>query len=265
MKIKKITFANHLIGLTILAAVTASSSMGRGSADRNSAAMISVAGGIAMPSFSTSLNTNAAGIVQTPGTNLLLQAETDSNFSNALLSAGVGYGNDTVGLGAGANYGTDNSSTSAYFGLGFAIPGIHTMLGFSGTMGLSPSNGIGIDAGLLIMPSDAVSLGFTAIGLNNSGGIGEFGAGIGFNINQNVAIAVDTAFSNDFDFRVIEPGLKVGTGNAALMLAYGYGSGSSQLTSDTFVLGASLKFRLILWEIYYNKFATFYTGFAIQL
>lgn len=225
--------------------------------------MISVAGGIAMPSFGTSLETNAAGVVLTPGTNLLLQVETDSHFSDPVLSAGAAYGDGSVGLGAGANYDTDNNSTSAYFGLGFAIPNIHTMLGFSGSMGLSPSSGIDLNAGLLIMPSDAISIGFTAVDLTD--GVDELGAGIGFNINKNVAIAVDAAFSNDFDFRAIEPGVKIGTGNAALMLAYGSGSGSRQLAHDEVVLGASLKFSKILWEIYYNKFSTFFTGFAIQL
>src|SRR4051812_23890786 len=128
MTTKKMTYLNLPFGfifLTILA--TSFPSLARASTGNNSMAMISVAGGIAMPSFSTSLNTNAAGIVETPGTQLLIQGETNSDSSDSLLAGGMSYGNGTVGLGAGANHGTRNNTTSAYFGLGFAIHSIHTM------------------------------------------------------------------------------------------------------------------------------------------
>jgi hypothetical protein len=244
-----------LVGLTPAIASAAS--------DKNAGEMISVSGGIAMPSFSTSVNTNAAGLVGVPGTNLIIQDGTNSDFSNSRLAAGVAYGNGSVGLEAGVGYATQGGDTTGFFGLGFGIQSMRTRIGFSGFMGLSPSSGLGVNGGLLIMPSDAMSLGITAIGLNN--GVSEWGAGVGFHISPNVGIAVDTAFSNNLNFLNIEPGLKVGTDNASLMLAYGFGSGSSQLTSNNFALGGALKLgNRVLWELYYNKFATYFTSFAIQ-
>jgi hypothetical protein len=260
---KKMTYS---LFLSILTTSMASASMNRGTSGKDSTAMISVAGGISMPSYGTALATNPAGLTEVPGTNLVLQDGTDSKFSNSLFTAGLAYGDGNVGLEGGLNYSNKGDAIGGFFGLGFGIPSIRTSIGFTGYLGLSPSSGISLNAGLLIMPADSVSLGITLVGLNHSGGVDEIGAGVGFHINPNVGIALDSTFSNDFKFRTFEPGVKVGTEKASLMLAYGFGSNSVQLSNDEISLGAAFRFKdRILWEIYYNKFSTYYTGFTIQI
>ncbi|MEO5968825.1 MAG: hypothetical protein ABIQ95_02770 [Bdellovibrionia bacterium] len=258
MKTQIIASIATLFGLIVITPAIAASS------NKNAGELISVSGGIAMPSFSTSINSNPAGIVGVPGTNLIIQDGTNSQFSNHRLAAGLAYGNGSVGLEAGVGYANPSGDITGFFGLGFGIPSIKTQIGFSGFMGLSPSSGVGINGGLLIAPSDKMSFGVTAIGLNS--GVNEWGAGVGFNISPNVGIAVDAAFSNNFNFLTVEPGLKVGTDQASLMLAYGSGSGSSQLVNNDIALGGAVKLgSRVHWELYYNKFSTFFTSFAIQL
>ena len=235
------------------------------SMDRNAVEMISVSGGIAMPSFSTAPASNAAGIVGTPGTNLILQAGTDSALGNPLFEGGLAYGNGVIGLGAGGTYTTSGAATGAYFGLGFALEKIMTKLGFSGNIGISPSSGSSFNLGLLFQPSALLNLGFTVIGLSNAGGPGELGMGLGLKFSQNVSFVVDSTFSKALSFLSVQPGLKVGNESASLMVSYGSGSGSTQLNNNAVAVGGALRFgSRLLWEIYYNKFATYYTGFAFQ-
>jgi hypothetical protein len=84
-------------------------------------------------------------------------------------------------------------------------------------------------------------------------------------LNQNVSFVVDSAFSKALSFLSVQPGLKVGNESASMMVSYGSGSGSTQLNNNAFAVGGALRFgSKVLWEIYYNKFATYYTGFAFQ-
>lgn len=233
-------------------------------AERGSTAMVSVAGGIAMPSYSTSYMQNAAGLVFTPGTNLILQGGGDSTFANQTFRGGLAYGNGSIGIGGGVTYGNPSAATGAYYGLGFGIPSARMAFGISGTTGLSPSTDSAINAGMIISPSTAFSLGFTAMGLTT--GISEIGAGLAINLGSSASLVVDSAFSNSLAFLTIQPGLRVGNANASLTVSYGSGSGSTQLNNNDFSAGASLKLgSKVNWELYYNRFATYYTGFAIML
>jgi hypothetical protein len=235
--------------------------------DKNSTATVSVAGGIAMPSYSTATYQNGAGLAYNPGTNFQIQGgSTDSNFENQIFRAGLAYGNGTIGIAAGGSYGNPSGNSGAYYGLAFGIQSLRTVIGFSGSMGLSPSSDPGVNAGMLIYPSQAFNFGFTAMGLTNSGGIQEIGAGIGLHLGPGVSLVVDTAFGSDFSFRTIQPGLKVGNTNASLTVSYGSGDGSQQLSNNEFAAGASIKIgNKINWELYYNRFATYYTGFSFPI
>jgi hypothetical protein len=261
MEIRKITTqALKLSWIGLLPIVSLASSI-----DRNTDAMISVSGGIAMPSYTTAPASNPAAAVSPPGTIAVVQAGSNSALSSIQLRGGLAFGNGSVGIAAGGTYTTTNTAEGAYFALGFGLESIHTQLGFSGTIGISPSTGSNFNAGLLFMPTSAWSLGLTAIGLANSGGIGELGAGLGLHLSPNVSFIVDAAFSNSLTYLAVQPGLKVGTDNAAITISYGSGSGSSQLANSALAAGGALKFaNRLLWEIYYNKFSTYYTGISFQ-
>jgi hypothetical protein len=226
--------------------------------------MLSVSGGIAMPSFATSVLQNAAGITNIPMTNILLQGGGNSTFSTSTFRGGLGYGNGTFGLAAGADYTNPGGAIGAFYGLGLGFQGIHTLLGFSGRTAVSPSGGSSFNAGMLIYPSSSFNLGFTAMDL--TGGSIELGAGLGIHFGSSVSLVVDSAFSQSFAFLGIQPGLRIGGPGAALTVSYGSGTGSSQLSNNEVAIGAALKLgSKINWELYYNRFATYYTAFSIRL
>jgi hypothetical protein len=139
------------------------------------------------------------------------------------------------------------------------------LVGLAGKTGISHGHGSTLNAGLLFSAGSSAQIGLTARGLND--GVNEFGAGVAFKVNSDVAIIVDSAVDEKFKNPELKPGIKVGSGPAALTLSYG--TGAKEEFADGFTAGASFQFASSnVLEIQYNAggelskyFAAFTLGF----
>jgi hypothetical protein len=223
-----------------------------------------VSGGISMPSTATSVFTNPAGLVGAH-TALELQAGAPEVWNNGTYRAGLQTGGSNFGVAAGIEDQDrgNNSPLNAYYGLGVGGPGFS--LGLAGKTGISHGHGSTLNAGLLFSAGSSAQIGLTARGLND--GVNEFGAGVAFKVNSDVAIIVDSAVDEKFKNPELKPGIKVGSGPAALTLSYG--TGAKEEFADGFTAGASFQFASSnVLEIQYNAggelskyFAAFTLGF----
>jgi len=219
---------------------------------------ILVSGGVAIPSYTTAVHTNPAGIATQSDLHLSLQAGAEDLNDIPLYRGQLGYGNRIFGLAVGleqADSGHTNQQT-AFYGLGVSLP-----LGLTlGVSGQSPVDGGESDynAGMFLEPTQQVRLAFSAQSLKN--GADVYGLGLGLELSQGVVILVDGAFDPHFKENVLKPGLVLS--NRFAGMSFSYGLDSSLLFSDGFTAGIFMKpgLRSNL-EFYYNQGAGFHKGY----
>ena len=214
--------------------------------------VLSIAGGIAGPTYSTAVLQNPAGIVNTPGVAVIGQTSLDSSGSQAVYSGGLSYGDKLLGVTAGARMPSNSSDgTSMYYGI--ALGGAHSLsMGLSGISQLKSGGtsqyNFGVSSEL-----DPFTFGLT---VHNLGGDSpEMGAGIRFDFEKLVSLVVDASYSPSLSHSQIQPGFAIGDGSVNFTLSYGFGSGSTQLSSGV-AGGVSLKVDSLTLQAYYNQLST---------
>ena len=207
-----------------------------------------ISGGIAMPSNSTSVFTNPAGMVAAP-TALVLQAGAPEVWQNGTYRAGLQTGSSSYGVAAGIEHRdrASNDPKLVYYGLAVGVPAFS--LGLAGKTGISHADGTTLNAGALFTAGSTAKIGLTARGIDD--GVNEFGAGVAFEVSSGVNLVFDAAADDDFDNLEMKPGLKVGNEVAALTVSYG--TGPREQFADDFTAGGSYRFASSsLLEVQYN-------------
>ncbi len=194
---------------------------------------VPVSGSIVMPGVTTATFTNPAGLVNDRGLRLSLQSGSpkpmdDPNYRALLLA-----GNDFFGASAGVDYFMPNGSSSdsgwAVYGLAVKISAIDFSIGVSGRSGIKTATGNDFNAGFLFKPTQFVSVGGTAMNLNNQPD--NYGLGIGFNLMSGVELVADAGFDDKFKNGEFKPGLKIANTFAGLSVSYGTGA-TAQFSKD---------------------------------
>lgn len=226
---------------------------------------LSISGGIAAPSASTSVFQNPAGLIYSSNLSLNAQVSADDSLSNPSYRGGFLYGGNNIGIAGGVgNNSSEASVTSAFFGLAIEISQLSTSFGLSGFTGLSPLGGTSYNAGVIIMPMSNYQLGFTAIGINS--GVQEWGGGVDIKLDSVVSLVLDVSTNKSFNSFNFKPGLGVINQNIGLTISYGTQQSGSQELSSGFTIGGSLELRKTLsWQVYYNELAKFYTSLSLRL
>ena len=257
----KMRILRTAVGLLLLTTSTAW-------AERGGDHTISIAGGISAPSATSATYQNPAGLVFTQEASVDFHlVSSDDNFSNVTGGAGIYLGNKTIAADIGLDHAFTGGANTAFYGLGFYVPGMKTAIGGQGFTGLS-GGGSTFNVGLLIGAFDSTAIGVTCIGVNNSSR--EFGVGVSLDIGSSIQLAVDGSLNNNLGSPWIQPGLALSTGQAAITVGYGFelgsgGSGSSQITDGvsaglTLKVGSKTKF-----SAYYKQIEQFFFGLTIAL
>ena len=259
--------------LVFILVPTMAFSSGKGGEDEH---QLSVSGGIASPSFSSAVFQNPAGLVYNSKFKGTAQA-TLNDFNN--LYGGVLGGNGSFGAAGGVGHGFQSGgSTSAFYGLGVQSDSLKIAVGLAGFTDLG-GGGSTFNAGVLLGPSEKLTLGLTAIGLNSS--VREWGAGIAVRLSGVTGLILDSTVDSGLNNFAIQPGVIVGNEKAALTFSYGLGvannteqswstrlttSGYSRQLSGGFAAGGSLRIgSSASWQVYYNQLAKWYTAISIDI
>ena len=236
----------------------AESAVAADSQERN----LHVSGGISMPSSSTAVHTNAAGLTSAQ-TAAVFQAGAPEVWSNGTYRFGMQTGGPSFGVAAGLEHRdrSANDPTLVYYGLAVGVPAFS--LGIAGITGISNSDGSSFNAGVLFPVGTSAQIGITSRGSND--GVNEWGAGISAGVANGVDLIFDAASDEDLDNIEIKPGLKVGSGGAALSISYG--TGPREQFADDFTAGASfiLASGSVL-EFHYNaggSLSKYYAGLQL--
>ncbi len=196
-----------------------------------------VGGGIAMPSTTTAVFTNPAGLVgaSTAG---VLQAGAREVWENGTYRAGVQTGSPLFGVAAGLEH-IDlprDDANFLYYGAAVGVPILS--FGLNAATGITNADGTRVNAGVLFNPGPLGKFGLTARGLDD--GVDEWGLGGAFDIAPGIALVLDLASDSDFDGIEAKPGIKVGVSPIALTLSYG--TGSREQFADDLTFGGSFQF-----------------------
>ena len=196
-------------------------------------ASMPVSGSIAMPGTTTATFTNPAGLVNGDPLRLSLQVGSPKPMEDPNLRALVLVGNGVFGASGGVDYlkpdGTASDSGWAVYGLAVNIAALDFTLGLSGRTGIKTAQGSDFNAGILIKPTQFVTLGATARSLNNQPD--SYGVGIGVEMVSGFDLVADAAFDNKFKNGEFKPGVKVSNSFAGLSLSYGTGA-TTQFNKD---------------------------------
>ena len=232
---------------------------------------ISTSAGISTPGLITAVFENPAAIAQSGRVRA-------ADFYGLLPNAGFddpGFGLQVlpgpivrdVGISLGVRHLTQSAgTTSAHYGLGFEISGLHAAFGFSGETPISPYGSSTFNAGVLFNAQGQVRVGVTAISV--TGGVDEFGGGIGADVAQGVSLVADAIVDDDFNNAAIAPGIRIGNNSASLSVAYGIAADggavrSTQIT-DKFSGGLSLQFnRGWVFQVMYQRIQKWYLGLVV--
>lgn len=200
-----------------------------------------VAGSITMPGTTTATFTNPAGLVNSDGVRLSLQAGSPDPMDDPNYRALVLAGNGTIGASAGVDYsipsGTANDRGWAVYGLALNIAALDFSLGISGRTGMKESEGTDFNLGVLLKPTQFVTVGATARDIK--GKPDSYGAGIGFGLLSGVDLVADAAFDDELKNGEIKPGLKISNPSAGISLSYG--TGATDLFAKDFSAAAYLR------------------------
>lgn len=201
-----------------------------------------------MPSTSTAVFTNPAGMVSAP-TALVLSAGAPEVWDNGTYRAGVQTGGPSFGVAAGIENRDRATNDPLLMYYGAAVGSRAFSLGLAGKTGISNADGTTINAGLLFGVGSNAQIGITGRGLND--GVNEWGAGAAFMVGSGVDLVFDAAADDDLNNLEMKPGLRVSGGNAALSLSYA--TGPREQFADGFSAGGSYQFSAgNILELQYN-------------
>lgn len=246
--------------LALILILSGSSAFAKGGDDER---QLSVSGGIASPSFSSAVFQNPAGLTYNSKLRGTIQAKLNDPFT---LHGGILAGNGDFGAAAGLSHAfkKNDDSTSAFYGLG--VGASKFALGVAGFTNLSTSDSH-FNAGLMIGPTEPMTLGITAIGIDD--GVNEWGLGFAYRFQGLSGFILDTTIDEDFDHVSFQPGIIVGNPKAALTISYGFSTEDhlhSHQLSDGLAVGGSLQLgSSVSWQLYYNQLAKYYTAVAIAI
>ena len=207
-----------------------------------------VSGGIAMPSTTTAVHTNPAGMVGA-STAAVLQAGAREVWENGTYRAGFLTGSPLFGVAAGIEHVdyTRDDVNSLYYGAAVGVPMLS--FGVGAVTGITNSDGTRVSAGVLFNPGPLGKFGLTARGLDD--GVDEWGLGAAFGLAPGISFVFDMAADSDLNGLEVKPGLKVGVSPIALTLSYG--TGNREQFSDDLTLGGSFQFSSAnTIEVQYN-------------
>jgi hypothetical protein len=237
--------------------------------DRDAMGLVSAAGGIVEPSYSTAVFTNPAGMTEIKELNVTLQAGSNENsLGNPTLGGGVLYGQGTYGMGAGLLHSTAGSgSTNAFYGLAVAADSIHTSFGISGETPISPTGGSSFNGAIRTAVTNDLTLALEAFDFTN--GPQAWGAGISYQVATGVKLLSDFTTSSSFGDLEAQPGILVGTNDAALTVSYGFRVNSADpglgRLSDGFAVGGGVNLsQKVNLALYYQELMKYYAVVNIK-
>ncbi len=187
---------------------------------------VPVAGSIAAPGASTATFTNPAGLVGNLGARLSLQAGSPDPMADPSYRALLLAGNGSLAVSAGVDYRmSDGAATDrgwAVYGLALDLSVLNLAIGVSGRTGIKEADGTDFNAGLLFRPTQFVTIGATAKGLQ--GEMDSAGVGIGLALMDGMELVADAAFDHEFKNGEFKPGVRLSNEYAGLSVSYGTGS-----------------------------------------
>jgi hypothetical protein len=187
---------------------------------------VAVSGSIAMPSSTTTVYTNPAGLVGNSGARLSLQGGSDKPMDNPTYRALILAGNGIFGAGAGVKYLINNGSADdlgyAVYGMAVNLSPLGLTLGVAGSSGIKNAQGTSVNAGLLFRPTSMVTVGATAMGLKD--GVDSIGLGMALELLSGFDLVADSAFNSKFKNGEFKPGLRLQNSFAGLSVSYGTGA-----------------------------------------
>lgn len=210
---------------------------------------LSVSGGIAIPSSSTALMTNPAGLVLGKKKRVVVQAAANDIWSETAYRVGAMNSNESYSFAVLVDHDSYFSSARTGARYGLAVGTEKMSFGFSGYSILRNGSGSYFNLGLLLNPGEELSFGAVMKGLGS--GYNEFGLGATFAAGKGFAIVLDGVANSDFSQKSIKPGIKVGTQSAALSVSYGTDYTQSFDYYWTFA-GSTQIDKSVLLEFYYN-------------
>lgn len=228
----------HLTALLVVFAFcplsASASSRGYSSAVYDGAGVgVPVSGSIAMPGATTAVYTNPAGLVGTYGAKLSLQAGSDDPMNDPSYRALVLAGNGMFGASAGVDYRMNDGAADdrgyAVYGLAVDVSALNFTLGVAGRTGIKSADGTDFNAGILLRPTSLVTIGGTAMGIDDR--VDSYGVGVGLELMSGVELVADSAFDSEFKNGEFKPGLRISNSYAGLSLSYGTGS-TAQFAKD---------------------------------
>lgn len=244
---------------------------------------LSVAGGVAGPSFLGFRRENPAGLIYNQNGRILGYLATDRDHPETLsngLSFLAGNGEAAASIGVQSfNNATDEggSITRLNFGMATYSETLNLSMGLSGSYRFQkPSHAVApelqptwtADLGLLYNPFGTIQIGAQAYDLSR--GVSAFGAGVATHINSFSLLAVDVSTNNRGRGLTLKPGL--GVRAAAFHITYGYGMQAEEdrgvatgiSVGNTLGVGYefSPQFRMLGS---YNQFSTYFLGATIDL
>jgi hypothetical protein len=233
---------------------------------QDDAHLLSLAGGIASPSFNSSLFENPAGLVFNHETRVLGSVASETSNLNPLdLGVGLYLGNGSIG---GAFNLNDNTASSGGLGYSVGLGASIDSLGVAFGAALHSGSGLGTscDLGLLFGPKNKVHGGFTAYDVTN--GISAFGGGIAADVGSGASLGVDASTTPKFKGTTFKPGLSVQASSLQLSMGYGFSvdqSNTSYLRTGVSV-GAGVKLTESLHlQAYYNELEEYFAGLSVKL
>lgn len=229
--------ARHPILIIFTAALMSSTAFAAGGIGAD----VPVSGSIASPGATTATFTNPAGLVGNRGARLSLQAGSPDPMEDPNYRALALAGNGTFGVSAGVDYQMydDNRAdpADAVYGLALDLSSLNLALGVAGRTGIKNRDGTDFNAGILLRPTQFVTLGATAMGLNDE--VDSYGLGLGLSLFSGVDLIADAAFDNELKNGEFKPGLRLSNGYAGLSLSYG--TGPTDQFADEFSAAAYLR------------------------
>ena len=238
-------------------------------ADRSSLGHLSAAAGIVEPAFSTAVFQNPAGLTRDSGLWLSAQSGFSDSFKDPVILGEILYGSHSYGAAGGLTRSTQGSgSTSAFYGLGVHVEGIRTSFGVAGTTPVSPSGSTTFNAGLRSELGSQTALAVSAYNIGS--GPAAFGGGLSYAIDSGFRVLSDLSCNKSFRGWEVQPGVLVGSINAALTVSYGFSLDSTQgrsgVLSNGLAVGGSFSIaRSANLQIYYQQLSKYYAAFSWSL
>jgi hypothetical protein len=214
---------------------------------------VAVSGSIAAPSTATALFTNPAALLAIGNSRLALQAGSNDPAKDPNVAGLLSMGNGSFGVSGGVEYQLYDSAQDdrgwAVYGLGLGIPPLNMAVGLAGRTAIKGGEGSDFRAGVLVQPTQLVTVGGTATGLKD--GADSYGVGVGFELMDGVTLVGDAAFDDELKNGEVKPGLKLANSFAGLSVSYGTGA-TAQFAKD---ISASAFLRVGAnseLEVFYN-------------